>query len=49
MYNPESEEEKTIGGNPAKNEDSDADRTYSVEEDVEDYKDDKDGEEVEPD
>ena len=49
LYNPESEEEKTIGDDAAKNADSDADRTYSVEEDVEDHEDNKDGEEVEPD
>ena len=46
LYHPEeSDEEKTIGDNADK-EDSDVDRTYSVEEDVED---DKDGKEVEPD
>ena len=49
LYNPESEEEKTIEADAAKNADSDADRTYSVEEDVEDHEDNKDGEEVEPD
>ena len=45
LYHPESDEEKTIGDNADK-EDSDVDRTYSVEEDVGD---DKDRKEVEPD
>ena len=48
LYHPESDEEKTIGDNADKD-GSDVDRTYSVEEDVEDVEDDKDGEEVEPD
>ena len=43
LYNPESDEEKTFGEN-VNNEESEADRTYSVEE--EDVEDRKDGNEV---